>query len=213
MMIVKLLPTRIFSRQARKPSGFLGRHVMARFFDAGNADLNTFVKELLELQENDRVLEIGFGTGTLICQMAETVTHGIVEGLDFSDAMLAKASKTNRHHIENNRVNIQKGEGSSLPYEDETFDKVCTVNTIYFWDHPQRYFREMHRVMKPGGRIVIGFRDDEQMRNFKLSRDIFTTYSLDEVLVQLTEAGFSSARIKKKQGRPIPSYCAVAAKE
>jgi len=66
MWIVKLLPSRVLSLQARKPSGIIGRYVMTKIFNKGNADLNAFVKENLDLQTEDRVLEIGFGTGKLI---------------------------------------------------------------------------------------------------------------------------------------------------
>ncbi len=55
-----------FSQQARKPAGLFGRFVMSTIFNKGNADLNGFVKELMAVQKNDSILEIGFGTGQLM---------------------------------------------------------------------------------------------------------------------------------------------------
>ena len=70
----------------------------------------------------------------------------------------------------------------------------------------------MFRVIRPGGIIAIGFRDDKQMSNLNLSRDIFTTYSQIEVVSLLSNAGFSDARVAEKKGKPFLSYCALAAK-
>ena len=186
---------------------------MANIFNIGNADLNCFVKETLNLSLNDSVLEIGFGSGALINKMAEVTTEGIIEGIDFSETMLKHANKANKRYIINGKVRLQNGECSTLPFENESFDKLCSVNTIYFWKDPDKYFREMFRVIKPGGMIVIGFRDDKQMSNLKLSEDIFSTYSLNEMTGLLSNAGFSDSHIVEKDGKPFRSYCAVAKKE
>ena len=212
MFIFKLLPPSVFSSQARKPTGFIGRYVMTTIFNKGNADLNSFVKEVLDLKRGDRVLEIGFGPGKLVSEMAEVATEGVVEGIDFSEAMLKQASKVNKRHISNDKVRLQIGECSTLPYENELFDKLCSVNTIYFWKEPEKYFSEMFRVIKPEGKIVIGFRDEKQMSNLNLSEDIFSTYSLDDVVNFLSDSGFSGAHIEEKDGAPFHSYCAVATK-
>ena len=83
-----------FSEQARKPSGFFGRWVMSKIFDHGNAAINDFMKEPLLLQENDHVLEIGFGTGKLIFEMAKRVNTGLIEGIDLSDMSPSQKRKT-----------------------------------------------------------------------------------------------------------------------
>ena len=71
MFIVKLIPSSVLSRQARKPSGIIGRYLMTKVFNAGNSDLNSFAKETLDIKIDDRILEIGFGPGKLIKEMAE----------------------------------------------------------------------------------------------------------------------------------------------
>ena len=185
---------------------------MTKMFNKVNADLNSFVKETLSLKVSDSILEIGFGPGKLINEMARTTTEGIIEGIDFSEAMLKHANKVNKHYILNGKVKLQKGECSSLPYDNESFDKLCSTNTLYFWKEPDKYFREMFRVLKYGGKIVIGFRDDKQISSLNLSKEIFNSYSLDEVVGLLSNSGFSDAHIVEKDGKPFLSYCAVATK-
>ena len=212
MFIAKLIPSRIFSLQARKPSGIIGRFLMTKIFNDGNAELNSFVKDILSLQKENKVLEIGFGPGKLINEMAAITTDGVVTGIDFSQVMLKKASKLNKQYISKGKVILRKGECSSLPFENESFDKLCSINTLYFWKEPDKNFSEMFRVIKSGGKIVIGFRDDKQMNNLKLSADVFSYYSQEDVVNLLSEAGFANAHIKEKEGRQFVSYCAVANK-
>ncbi len=212
MFILKLIPSRILSVQARKPSGIMGRYLMTKIFNKGNADLNAFVKELLDLQREDRVLEIGFGPGKLIKEIADITTEGVVEGVDYSQTMVQHASKVNAQHIAKGKVRVQSRECRTLPFEKESFDKVCSTNTLYFWKEPDKYFREMFRVIKSGGKIVIGFRDEKQMSKLPLSKDIFSAYSQDDVVGLLSDAGFSGAHMREKESVPFHSYCAVATK-
>jgi len=213
MFIFKFIPSRFFSLQARKPSGFFGRYLMTKIFNKGNADLNSFVKEVLDLQKSNAVLEIGFGPGKLINEMADVITGGIVEGIDFSHTMFRLASKINKKQISKGRVKLHKGDCTDLPFDNESFNKLCSINTLYFWKEPDNNLSEIFRVLKPGGKVAIGFRDDKQMSNLSLSKDVFNFYSQDDVVRLLTVAGFSNVHIREKEGVPFVSYCAVATKE
>ena len=212
MFLLKFIPSKFFSIQARKPSGWFGRVVMSSTFNKGNAELNNFMMGLLDLHEHDRVLEIGFGPGTLLHQLAQTTTKGLVEGIDFSEAMFAQATKTNKHFIATKRVKIQMGNCNDLTYDPESFDKVCTANTIYFWEDPIENFKEILRILTPGGKLVVGFRDKAQINNLPLSHDVFNAYTRDEVNMLLLNAGFADVRIEAKEGKGLVSYCAVATK-
>ena len=207
-----LQPLKFFSLQARRPTGLFGQYVMSNIFNIINNDLNLLVKEILNPEASNRILEIGFGSGMLIHEMAGIITDGIIEGIDFSDVMLNQASKINRKYISTGIVKLRKGEYCNLPYEKETFDKLCSVNTLYFLNKPDECFLETFRVLKHGGEIVIGFRDNKQMNQLHLSRDIFNIYSLDEVIELLINSGFTNTKIIRKDGKWLTSYCAVANK-
>ncbi len=174
--------------------------------------MNAFVKECLTLESRDKVLEIGFGPGKLINEMANITTEGTVEGVDFSKAMLNQAKRANAGHIASGRVFLHECECSSLTYEDEAFDKICSTNTLYFWKKPEDYFSEMFRLLRSGGKVVIGFRDDEQMSDLDLSEDIFSSFSKNDMVNLLSNAGFKEAEVKEKDGVPFVSLCGVATK-
>ena len=212
MKLIKFISPRMLSLQARRPTGLLGRYIMTRIFLQGNADLNHFVKEMLDLNKTDSVLEVGFGPGKLVYDIARELSDGRVDGVDFSSAMLKQASKINRQFIADGRVALHKTDCSQLSFADNQFDKLCSSNTIYFWEQPRHVLTEFHRVLKPGGTIVIGFRDDKQMQNLDLSKDIFTNYSQEQVIELLSGADFANVSIKQKEGQPFTSYCALATK-
>ena len=192
MFLLNLLPVRTLSLQARKPSGWIGRFMMTRIFNRGNAELNDLTLKTLDLESGHEVLELGFGPGQLVALMAQTVSNGHVFGLDFSPVMLEVATRHNRRAIQSGRVTLTLGNGNALPYDNDTFDRLCTCNTVYFMEDPATYFAEFARVARPGARICIGYRDAEEMNRLPLEKDILTTYTSVEIETLLTTAGFQN---------------------
>ncbi len=202
-----------FSKQARKPSGIFGRLFMSKIFDIGNIFLNNFMKEMLTLEKTDHVLEIGFGTGKLISEMAVIVNKGLIEGIDFSDTMAAIAQKRNKKYIGKGKIIIKQGDFEKTSYNDNSFDKICSANTIYFWKHPDSYIKKINRILKPGGKLVLGFADKEYLQRKKLSRNIFQFYSKDDIEQLLKRNGFSNVIdiITREKGSQ-KCHCAIAMK-
>lgn len=178
------------AKQGRCPTGLLGL-LIARIMATETAAENDRALTLLELQAEDSVLEIGFGHGRTIAQAAATARSGFVAGVDASAQMLQMATRHNRRLITGGRVELKLGDSTRLPYADGRFDKVYAVHTLYFWRRPADDFREIHRVMRRGGRFALGFRpkDDERAADFPAS--IYTFYSGEEVEALLRETGFA----------------------
>ncbi|MGD9079710.1 MAG: class I SAM-dependent methyltransferase [Desulfobacterales bacterium] len=202
-----------FSEQARKPSGLFGRWVMARIFDLGNATLNDFMKAQLSLKENDHVLEIGFGTGKLIFEMAKQVKKGVIEGIDLSETMVAIAEKKNKKYIAHGRVIIRHGDFTETAYGHNHFDKICSANTVYFWLQPDNYIKKILRILKPGGKLILAFEDIKQLENRQLNTNVFHFYHQDEIMKLLSRNGFSgSIEVISKEKKSLRYHCAVAVK-
>jgi ubiquinone/menaquinone biosynthesis C-methylase UbiE len=122
-----------------------------------NADFGTWVSNLLEIAPGDGVLEVGFGPGVIIQCLSELATAGHVAGIDPSREMVAQARARNVAAIRSGRVDLCQGSVESLPFDDDRFDKAPALNSMQVWPDAVVGLREMRRVMKPGGRIAIGF--------------------------------------------------------
>ena len=202
-----------FSKQARRPDGLFGRLVMSMVFDQGNAFLNKFVDELMSVQNDDRVIEIGFGTGKLIYKMAQKIDKGLIEGVDFSSTMVSIAQKRNKKNIAKGKVKISEGDFDTIPYGKEKFSKACSVNTLYFWPAPLHTAKKIADILKSDGKFILAFEDIEQLNQRKLNQEVFRLYSKDEVQDLLIRAGFSNNIdvVSRKKGKLI-FHCAVAKK-
>ncbi len=202
-----------FSNQARKPTGLFGRFIMSTIFEIGNTDLNSFVHELLSVQSDDQILELGFGTGKLINKMAQEINDGCIVGVDFSDTMVSIAQKKNRKHVDKGKVKLLGGNFDDLTFENEYFTKVYSVNTLYFWSNPAHTARKIANILKPKGKLVLAFEDIEQLQQRNLSNDVFHLYSNDTVHDLLRSTGFSGdISIKTKKRGDSIFHCAVAVK-
>lgn len=202
------------ARQARQPSGFFGKlagMMMAR----ANREGIEWTIELLDIQPTDQVLEVGFGPGLAIEKVAALASQGWVAGLDFSETMLQQAQKRNAAAIATGRVELRQGDVSALPlpYNDDTFTKVFAVNVIYFLKDPLGVLNEFRRVMKPGRRLALYMVAKAEMAKSKITQTgIFTTYTSEEVVRLLTQAGFHGARFETKKEKSRTGICALAEK-
>jgi SAM-dependent methyltransferase len=150
--VMRNLLLRMFGR----PRGILGRLggiVMARM----NAGCGAWVTDLLEIEPDDSVLEVGFGPGVVIQRLSKLAPAGRVAGIDPSREMLKQARARNATAIRSGRVDLRHGSVASLPFDDDRFDKALAINSMQVWPDPAAGLREMRRVMKPGGRIALGF--------------------------------------------------------
>jgi ubiquinone/menaquinone biosynthesis C-methylase UbiE len=151
---------RFTAEQGRKPSGLLGQ-IVARVMAKETANENDFALGLLQLQPEDAVLEIGCGHGNTLAKAADAVSRGSLYGIDFSPTMHAHAIRRHRRLVQQKRIEFRLGRSDQLPFEDQSFDKVFAVHTVYFWKSPLEHLVEARRVMKPEGRFVLGFRPAE----------------------------------------------------
>ncbi|QND54769.1 class I SAM-dependent methyltransferase (plasmid) [Phyllobacterium sp. 628] len=195
---------RFIARQFARPSGFLGRFI-AMAMNYGNASMNAFAVEKLEADATDRILEVGFGGGVTLPSLLEKA--GFVAGVDRSPDMVARAKKMFAGAIASKRAEFHEGNVETLPFLSETFTKVCTVNTVYFWPSLDVGFEEIYRVLASGGRLVIGFLPKERMDLMQLPTDVFTARTVEEIVASLTRTGFGNVRVERPES--TTAWCVV----
>lgn len=186
--------------QAGLPTGLIGR-VVGRIMAWHNRPDNEWTISLLAIGDNENVLEVGFGPGQAIKLLSDANSSAHIAGIDHSETMLVAAKRLNRAAIAEARVTLQQGSVEHLPFADETFDQAFSINCIYFWMEPLQGLQELHRVLKPGGRLVVTVRDkeDEPYQAFRPAK-------LSELFKR---AGFSSVDVQHNGIRSHPLICVV----
>lgn len=205
-----------FARQLSNPHGFLGSRFITKMMNQGNEELEYFGLELMNLQGNEHILEIGFGNGRIMQEMSKKLDTGKIHGIDISEEMITLTKRRLRQEVKSGRVMLQKASVEHIPVEDNTFDKAFTCNTIYFWPDLEKCAQETLRVLKPGGIFYCGFRLEETMKRYPFvaeHRNIFKHTMTEEEVKRLFEkAGFSKVDIQVKKSEFVDSYFAVAIK-
>lgn len=204
------------ARQLRRPSGLVGRLMVGKSLNKSNGSLEDMGLEWMKIQSSDSILEIGFGNGRLISKMAEIIEEGTIMGIDISKVMISQARRKNRDHINLGRVKLIKASVVAIPSEDETFDKIFTANTIYFWPSPEANIREVWRTLKRGGRFYCALRLREDMVRIKVvqsNRHIFRNlFSRDEIVDLFEKSGFVDVQLIEER-RPHYSEVIVSGRK
>lgn len=190
--------------QFMQPRGFAGwlvGWVMA--LRLSNRKRNLWAVELLGVEPTDRVLEIGFGPGIAIRELSRRATQGLVYGIDHSEVMVRQATKRNLDAVHAGRVDLHCGSVEHLPAFEEPFDKVLVVNNMGMWREPVERLKELHSLMRPGGRIAIV----SQPRCPGATTET-TVAAGHEIVTCLTEAGFTRIRSDTLALKP-PVVCVI----
>jgi ubiquinone/menaquinone biosynthesis C-methylase UbiE len=110
------------------------------------------VLEMLDATD-ERVLDVGCGTGVLEARIHERFPETQVWGLDLSEGMLSHAKK--RCRAAGERIHLVRGDSERLPFADNAFDVVTCCHSFHHYPNAKGVLAEMHRVLRPGGRLLI----------------------------------------------------------
>lgn len=140
--------------QCRKPTGWLGRFVLWEMNLQHSKSTNWGLAHI-SVGKHDTILDVGCGGGRTVSKLAALATEGKVYGVDYSEESIAAAKRTNAQWIDIDRVEIRHGSVSQLPFSDDVFDLVTAVETHFFWPNLPADMREVLRVLKPGGTLIL----------------------------------------------------------
>lgn len=184
----------ILMRMFGRPEGVLGRLggvIMASM----NRPFAAWVIGLLGVEPDDRVLEVGFGSGMGIELLAKSVSKGYIAGVDASREMTSQAKTRNAQALLSGRVDLRYGFAQSLPFDDGAFTKALAINSMQVWPDALAGLREMRRVLAPHGRIALGFTS-------------YSGQSKDTVPGMIIAAGFIDAHVVETE----KGFCVLAVK-
>ncbi|MDR0922247.1 MAG: class I SAM-dependent methyltransferase [Lactobacillales bacterium] len=126
--------------------------------------------EKLNLSANDKLLEVDFRNGKVLKKVA-TKSDGIIYGIEISE--IQQASRKNLKFIANHQMILQKGNVLNLPFSDNSFDKIYTINTVYFWEDVNRGLSEIHRVLRPNGIFINTIYSKEYLDKLPMTKYFF----------------------------------------
>jgi SAM-dependent methyltransferase len=168
--------------------------------------------DLMDVQPDDDVLEVGFGSGANIGLLAQRASKGSFTGAEISATAIEMASKRNAKAISEGRVKLHQAAGGALPFDDGTFDKACTVATVYVIADPSAVFREMHRVLKPDGLASVTFPVREKIMRFKpAGTEGFYLHELADLEATFRDAGFIEPRTERNDPVRFGAHCMLGA--
>ena len=194
---------RFIAEQARNARGPVGR--LIAFIMAGETwAQNQRAMDALDVQPTDHVLDIGCGPGRALPVLATMASHGRAVGVDPSELMAEIAVDRSRKLIRAGRVDVAVAGVEALPFPVASFDKVLCVHVVYFWPDLDRGLREISRVLKPGGRLVLLFRTSADVASVhSFPPEVYRFRSVDDVEAAARRAGLTVA------GRPAGSEPAL----
>lgn len=180
-----------FTRQAAQ---------FARSATARSEDIQERIVRLARPEPQDEVLDVACGPGVLVCALARVVRQA--RGIDLTPAMLEQARTTQRDQGLSN-VSWDLGDVGALPYVDGRFDIVTCRFAFHHFPQPLAVLREMRRVCRAGGRIVVAdsapaadkadaFNDMEKMRDPSHTRAL----PVEQMRALFAEAGLTEPRVE-----------------
>ncbi len=141
-------------RQVRKPDRWFG-WIFARLMNGSHDTLTDWGLSHIQISPQFQVLDVGCGGGRTIEKLAAVASDGKVYGIDCAPGSVAVSTHHNSRLIAAGRVGVQQASVSQIPFPDNSFDLVTAIETQYYWPDLPNDMREILRVLKPSGRLVI----------------------------------------------------------
>ena len=199
-------------KQMRYPKGLFGKILFAWMTPKTIAHAR-WTADLLDIQAKDHIIEIGFGNGANIDLLTERAPKGIVSGAEISRTAIEMASKKNAKAISEGQVKLYMVNGTALPFENNEFDKACSVATAYVIEDPGEVFNEIFRVLKPKGLAAITFPVRENFMRFKpVATGGFYLHELADLEKAFRNAGFANCRTLLNNRVKFGAHCLLGEK-
>lgn len=218
MEIITEINQQFIAKQLRKPSGDFAEKI-GKKMNSMNETLYDFVIDAMELNDNEKILEVGFGNGKFFNKLFSKANNLHVNGIEHSREMVISANDLNKPAVSSGMLDIELGNSENMRFKENSFDKVFCNNVIYFWKEPEKDLNEICRVLKPGGKFYSGWRSKKSSLNIPFTKFDFILYEPEDWESILKQNGFSNIITKTKlenlteadgQSVNLKSFCCAA---
>lgn len=201
---------KFLARQIRNPSQGIGQFVLAPLWNKRNVVLNDLMYRMLDLHPQDRVLEIGFGGGYLLSKIRDGLADGFIAGIDASSAMVDFCKNRYQTNIQGNTLDLKTAIAEDIPYPSAHFTKVCSVNSLFYWDDVSKAFSEIRRVLRKGGTFVLCFTDKSSLETKRFAQYGLNLFEIEEIHRLVSNAGFTAVDATSHTDRYRTFWCVAA---
>ena len=177
---------KILAQQLSNPEGDIGKEV-AEMMNRTNISMTKETIKALHLTDNEKVLELGHGNAGHLSYLLDFAENINYTGLEISETMKIEAENINQKYL--SQAKFQLYDGKNIPFDNESFDKIMTVNTIYFWQNPVDFLNEIYRVLKEHGSFVLTFAKKDFMKTLPFTSD-FKLYNYEDVELLISQTNF-----------------------
>ena len=137
-----------------RPTGEAGQAMLARM-NKSHGDLTNWGLGFFGLPTDAQVLDVGCGGGATLLRLLERYPQGHISGVDHSEVSVASSLETCQAEVASGKINVQLASVEALPFSSGTFDGACAVESFYFWPNRIESLKEVRRVLKPKGTLLI----------------------------------------------------------
>jgi len=143
-----------FGDQYQCPRGEKGR-LVAALMNREHEPLTLWGLSKVTIGSDFVILDVGCGGGKTISRLAQMAPQGKVFGIDCSVDMVKFSKKINKTLIARKRVEIIEGSVEKIRFKDDSFDLVTAFETYYFWNNLLGALKEIKRILKPEGKLLL----------------------------------------------------------
>lgn len=195
--------------QLKNPSGEKGIE-MGNMMNETNINMTKHSIQNLNISKENKILELGHGNAGHVEFLFEQGKDLKYYGLEMSELMFQEARQINRNFVSQKQAFFSLYDGNKIPFEDESFDKVFSVNTIYFWQKPEELLAEIYRVLKPNGNFCLTFAEEDFMKKLPFTQFEFELYSTQKAQDLIGKSDFKivytetqTEKVKSKTGELV----------
>ncbi len=189
------------------PNGFAGK-ISTKIMNIINKRQYKAILDNINLEQNDILLDIGFGNGYFINKLFKKNIPINIYGIEISNDMIKNVSKKYNKYIENGLLKLSLENIVSTSFENATFNKIYTINTIYFWNELEKCFSEIKRILKPKGIFLNAIYTKEYLDNIIYTKYGFNKYSIKDIIKITEENGMKINKIVEIKKNKI--YCIIS---
>ncbi|WP_326982895.1 class I SAM-dependent methyltransferase [Chryseobacterium sp. MYb264] len=185
----------ILAQNLANPQGEKGIEI-GEMMNATNIGMTLESIKTLLIEDDETILEIGHGNAAHVKSILNKAQNVQYTGIDISETMHNEAKRLNAEFKDHAEFVLYGGK--KLPFEDQAFDKIFTVNTVYFWENPVEYLNEIYRVLKDNGTFVLTFGQRHFMEKLPFTEYDFTLYNTDEMEETVSKSYFKRMKVSEK---------------